>query len=184
MEALHGMVGERIRQRRKELGYSLRELGARTNLTASFLSQVENGQCSPSLSSLQRIAIALEVPMFAFLDTAPSLNPVIRADDRPQLQTADADISYELLSRDLSGQLMAVLIRIRPGGRRIAERLPKPTDELMYVLSGQLSITLDDQTHTLGPGDSIGYKGRSLREFAAAGDEETLVICCITPPVL
>ncbi len=97
--------------------------------------------------------------MFAFLDTAPSLNPVIRADDRPQLQTADADISYELLSRDLSGQLMAVLIRIRPGGRRIAERLPKPTDELMYVLSGQLSITLDDQTHTLGPGDSIGYKG-------------------------
>jgi transcriptional regulator with XRE-family HTH domain len=178
------MVGERIRQKRKELGYSLRELGARANLTASFLSQVENGQCSPSLSSLQRIAIALEVPMFAFLETAPSPNPVIRAEDRPRLHTSDADIVYELLSRDLSGQLMAVLIRIRPGGRRIAEELPKPTDELMYVLKGRLSITLADQTYTLGPGDSISYKGRSLREFAAADNEETWVICCITPPVL
>ena len=61
------MVGERIRQRRKELGYSLRELGSRTNLTASFLSQVENSRSSPSLASLQRIATALGVPMFAFL---------------------------------------------------------------------------------------------------------------------
>ena len=63
------MVGEHIRQRRKELGYSLRQLGTRTSLTASFLSQVENDQCSPSLTSLQRIATALEVPMFAFLIT-------------------------------------------------------------------------------------------------------------------
>ncbi|MGC8780819.1 MAG: helix-turn-helix domain-containing protein [Anaerolineae bacterium] len=178
------MVGERIRQRRKELGYSLRELGARTDLTASFLSQVENGQCSPSLSSLQRIAIALEVPMFAFLETTPSPHPVVRQGERPRLHTSDAEIAYELLSRDLSGQLMAVLIRIQPGGHRIAERLSKPTDEMMYVLSGQLSITLEDQTYVLNPGDSISYRGQSLREFGAAGHEETSVICCITPPVL
>ncbi len=178
------MVGERIRQRRKELGYSLRELGARTDLTASFLSQVENGQCSPSLSSLQRIATALEVPMFSFLEAVPSPNPVIRADERPKLHISDVEITYELLSRDLSGQLMAVLIRLQPGGRRIAATLPKPTDELMYVLKGRLSITLDDQSYLLGPGDSISYKGRALREFAAADNEETWVICCITPPVL
>lgn len=177
------MVGERIRQRRKELGYSLRTLGARTNLTASFLSQVENSQCSPSLSSLQRIAIALEVPMFAFLDGAPP-SPVIRADERPKLDTCDAEICYELLSRDLSGQMMAVMIDIQPGGRRIAERLAKPTDEIMYVLCGQLSITIEDETYILNPGDSISYQGRSLREFAAAGHEEVRVICCVTPPVL
>ncbi len=178
------MIGERIRQRRKELGYTLRELGARTNLTASFLSQVENSQCSPSLSSLQRIATALEVPMFAFLDYTAPPSPVIRAGERPKLDTCDADICYELLSRDLGGQLMAVLIKVQPGGRRIAERLAKPTDELMYVLRGRLSITVGDQTYVLGPGDSISYEGRSLREFAALGEEELHVICCLTPPVL
>ncbi len=178
------MVGERIRQRRKELGMSLRGLGARTNLTASFLSQVENRQCSPSLSSLQRIATALEVPMFAFLDSTPPPSPVIRADERPRLDICDAEICYELLSRNLNGQLMALLICMQPGGRRIAERLSKPTDEVMYVLCGQLSITIEDQTYILNPGDSVSYEGRSLREFSAAGAEEVQVICCITPPVL
>jgi transcriptional regulator with XRE-family HTH domain len=63
------MVGERIRQRRKKLGYSLRELGTRAGLTASFLSQIENNQCSPSLASLDRIATALEAPMYVLLDS-------------------------------------------------------------------------------------------------------------------
>jgi transcriptional regulator with XRE-family HTH domain len=178
------MVGERIRQRRKELGYSLRELGARTDLTASFLSQVENNRSSLSLASLQRIATALEVPMFAFLNGAHQPSPIIRAGERPQLDLCDADICYELTTRNLGGQLMAVIIRMQPGGRRIAEPLSKPTDELMHVLRGQLSITVDDQTYTLDPGDTISYGGRSLREFAALGNEEVQLLCCLTPPVL
>lgn len=178
------MVGQRIRQRRKELGFSLRELGARTGLTASFLSQVENHQCSLSLASLQRIATALEVPMFAFLDDSQPPSPIIRAVERPKLDICDAEICYELLSRNLNGQVMALLIRIQPGGRRIAERLSKPTDEVMFVVRGRLSITVEDQTHTLNPGDAISYEGRSLREFSALDDEEVQVLCCLTPPVL
>lgn len=178
------MVGPRIRQRRNELGYSLRELGARTNLTASFLSQVENGQCSVSLASLQRIATALEVPMFAFLENSPPPSPVMRASERPRLDISDPDICYELLSRNLGGQAMAIMIHVHPGGRRIAERLSQPTDEVMYVLTGHMSITIDEETYTLDPGDSICYAGRSLREFSALGDEEMQAICCVTPPVL
>jgi transcriptional regulator with XRE-family HTH domain len=178
------MVGERIRQRRKELGYSLRQLGARTNLTASFLSQVENNRSSLSLASLQRIATALEVPMFAFLNGAHQPSPIIRADERPQLDLSDADICYELTSRNLGGQLMAVIIDMQPGARRIAEPLSKPTDEIMYVMRGRLSITVADETYALDPGDSICYAGRSLREFAALGNDEVQVLCCLTPPVL
>jgi transcriptional regulator with XRE-family HTH domain len=178
------MVGERIRQRRKELGYSLRQLGARTDLTASFLSQVENNRSSISLASLQRIATALEVPMFAFLDGAHQPIPIIRADERPQLELCDTDIRYELTTRQLGGQLMAVVIRMQPGGRHVAEPLAQPTNEIMYVLRGQLSITVDDRTYILDPGDTISYGGRSLREFAALGSEEAQVLRCVTPPVL
>ena len=178
------MVGERIRQRRRELGYSLRELGSRTSLTASFLSQVENDQSSPSLASLQRIATALEVPMFAFLDGAHQPSSIIRASERPHLEFSDSGIGYELLTHDLGGQMMAVVIHIQPGGRRIAEPLSRPTEELMHVLRGRLSITVDDETYELDPGDTICYAGRSRREFAALGSETLQVICCLTPPVL
>jgi transcriptional regulator with XRE-family HTH domain len=178
------MVGERIRQRRKELGYSLRELGTRTNLTASFLSQVENDQSTPSLASLQRIATALQAPMFAFLNGVNASSSIIRTSERPRLTFADSGIDYELLTHNLGGQMMAVVIHIQPGGRRIAEPLSSPTEEWMHVLRGRLSITVDNQTHELAPGDTICYAGRSLREFAALGNEELQVICCVTPPVL
>ena len=39
---------------------------------------------------------------------------------------------------------MAIMIHLQPGGRRIAEPLSKPTDEIMHVLRGRLSITVDD----------------------------------------
>ena len=54
----------------------------------------------------------------------------------------------------------------------------------MYVLSGRLSITVDEETYLLDPGDTICYAGRALREFSALGDEELQVICCVTPPAL
>jgi quercetin dioxygenase-like cupin family protein len=122
--------------------------------------------------------------MFAFLDNGQPPSPIIRACERPRLDVCDAELCYELLSRNLNGQVMALLISVRPGGRRIAERLSKPTDEVMYVVRGRLSITIEDQTYALGPGDSISYEGRSLREFAASDGEELEVICCVTPPVL
>ncbi|MBM4458386.1 MAG: helix-turn-helix domain-containing protein [Chloroflexi bacterium] len=178
------MVGERIRQRRKELGLSLRELGVRTNLTASFLSQVENDQSSPSLASLQRIATALQAPMFAFLDGVSQSSSIIRTDERPRLSFSDSGIDYELLTHNLGGQLMAVVIRMQPGSRRIAERLSQPTEEFMHVLRGRLVITIEEQTHELAAGDTICYAGQSLKQFAALGSEEAQVICCIAPPVL
>jgi transcriptional regulator with XRE-family HTH domain len=178
------MVGERIRQRRKELGFSLRELGVRTNLTASFLSQVENDQSAPSLASLQRIATALEAPMFAFLDGVNQSSSIIRAAERPRLSFSDSGMDYELLTHNLGGQIMAVVIRMQPGCLRIAERLSQPTEEFMHVLCGRLAVTIEDQTHELAAGDTICYAGQSLKQFAALGSEETQVVCCLTPPVL
>ena len=69
-------IGKRVRERRKELGLSLRQLGKLAGVTASFLSQVENDQVSPSLNSLQSIATALNIPMFSLLDDTPSGNLV------------------------------------------------------------------------------------------------------------
>jgi quercetin dioxygenase-like cupin family protein len=122
--------------------------------------------------------------MFAFLDNTEPRSPIVRACERPKLETTDPEIAYELLSRDLGGRLMAIMIRVQPGGRRVAERLAQPTDEIMYVVAGSLSITIDDQVYTLEPGDSICYAGRSLREFSALGNDELQVVCCVTPPAL
>lgn len=176
-------IGERIRRRRNKLGLSLRELGARTGLTAGFLSQIENNQTSPSLDSLQEISTALNVPMFYFLDD-PQPCLVVRADERRKLYFPDSHIGYDLLAPDFTRQMMPLLIHLEPRARRVAQPLARPTEQWMFVLQGRLEISVGNETFQLEPGDSIYYDGDLLREFASSSDEELRLICCIMPPVL
>ena len=175
-------IGEKIRVRRNELGLSLRDLGSQAGLTASFLSQVENGQVSPSLNSLQSIATALNEPMFSLLNDTPSGN-VIRVADRRRFTFEDPHITYELLTPDFSRQMMAYIIRIKAHSKRIAQKLAKPTEQWMHVISGSMKIVVGDQEYLLNPGDTINYDGDLLVEFGSVSDEELRIICCITPPV-
>ena len=174
-------IGERIRRQRKKLGFSLRELGVRAGLTAGSLSQIENNQISPSLNSLQSIATALQVPMFYFLDNTQP-NTIVRTNERRKLYFPDSRMGYEVLSPELTRQMLPFLIQMEPGTRRVARQLFRPTEQWMFVLQGKLEITAGDDTHVLEKGDSIYFEGDLLREFAPAGDEKLQIICCMTPP--
>lgn len=54
-------IGERIKKSRNERGLSLRELASKVDLSASFLSQIEQGKASPSIENLKKIATSLDV---------------------------------------------------------------------------------------------------------------------------
>jgi len=177
------MVGKRIRRRRQEQGLTLRELADRIGMTAGYLSRVEHQQVTPSLDALQSIATALGVPMFFFLESRPS-EPVVRAGQRRQLSFPDSRIAYELLTSEWSSQMMAFLIRLQPGARRMTPPLSQPNEQWMFVLDGQLCITVDSTTYTLDKHDSILYDGNLLQEFACSGDQEVVILCTIIPPVL
>ena len=61
-------IGERVHQRRVELGLSIRELARRSDLSASFISQLERGKVNVSVDSLQRIAEQLNISILYFLN--------------------------------------------------------------------------------------------------------------------
>jgi transcriptional regulator with XRE-family HTH domain len=175
-------IGSRIRDRRNELGLSLRELGERTGVTAGFLSQVENDQVSPSLNSLQSIATALQVPMFSLLNDTPSGN-VVKAKERRKFKFEDSKISYDLLTTDFSRQMMAYLIYIEPHSKRIAQPLARPTEQWMHVVEGKMKIIIGDEVYFLDQGDTVYYDGDLLCEFGAVNDEKLVILCCICPPL-
>ncbi len=176
-------IGDKIKEHRHQKGLSLRELGEKAGVTASFLSQVENDQVSPSLNSLQSIARALEIPMFSLLIDEPAGN-VVRADERRRLKFEDDQISYDLLTPDFSRDMMAYLISIDPGVKRIAQPLAKPTQQWMHVISGTLEILIGEDRFLLEKGDTVYYEGDLLREFGSPNRQALTVLCCITPPVL
>ncbi len=175
-------IGKRINERRKEVGLSLRELGELSGLTASFLSQIENDQVSPSLNSLQSIAAALNVPMFYLINNAPK-GKIVKAHERSKIFFPDSNIGYDLLTPDFSRQMMAIFIRIKPHKKRIAMPLAKSTEQWMHIISGDMLIIIGDESYNLEPGDTIYFDGDLLKEFGSTSDDELVIICCITPPV-
>lgn len=59
-EQLHRVIGDTIRQLRKEKDLTLKQMSRRTGLSVSLLSQIERAESSASISSLYKIALALE----------------------------------------------------------------------------------------------------------------------------
>ena len=199
-------LGYKLKQRRVEMGFSLRELARRTDLTASFLSQVENDKTSVSLESLTRIAESLEVPLFYFLsdkishdETSPGQrinpdpnnsysgyesSPVLKPEHRPRLMLPVTGVEYEKLVMGTGKKMEALFGRLAPGSGNIARRLREPTEEFIYVLSGKLLVGLDVDDYVLLPGYTIYFEGEKLQKLMCASeDEEVTWISVITPAV-
>lgn len=175
-------IGQRIRDRRQELGLSIRELGRRTDLTASFLSQVELGQANTSISSLRKIADALEVSMLFFFAESTHPDPVVRAGERPHIKFKDLPVTYELLTPDRSRKLELFIGHLAPNSGNIARKLSAQTEECIFVISGELTVGLISGVYMLNPGDSIYFYGEELESLSCESAEEVCWISCITPP--
>ena len=176
-------LGNRIRARRQDLSLSLRDVAAKTGLTASFLSQMERDMASPSLESLRKVSDALEVPIFYFLAEPLAQDPVVRCDQRLKLTLPRSNLTYELLSPSLNRKMEPFLVELAPGEKRITFPLREQTEEFVYVLQGQLEIQLGEATHLLEPGDSVYFEGALLRCLLARGDDVLRFISVITPSI-
>ncbi|MDX1522371.1 MAG: XRE family transcriptional regulator, partial [Anaerolineae bacterium] len=168
----------------KEAKLSLKELSKQVGLTASFLSQVEREESSPSIESLRKISQALKTPIFYFLAEENSTSPVVRRNQRLKLQKPNSQLVFELLTPDLNSQMEAILFEQEPGGGNYALPPHQYTEEFIYVLQGQLEVKLDDDVYELGPGDTIYFEGPRLQSLCAIGDQTLKVIAVVTPPVL
>lgn len=61
-------LGNKIRNRRKELGLTQPELAEKTKLTQGYISSVESGKYVPRAATLMVFAISLDLPPNAFLE--------------------------------------------------------------------------------------------------------------------
>ncbi len=76
-------AGRTLRNLRKEKSITLAQLSEQTNLSAGYLSQVERGIVDPSLSSLRKIATALDVPPMLLMDDPFSKNLTLHRHEQP-----------------------------------------------------------------------------------------------------
>lgn len=176
------MLGEKIRRKRMEKKITLRELADRVGLTQGFLSQVERGMTDPSITSLRRLAGALDVPIFYFLMDEEKSSPVVRRDSRQVLKFPASDLTFELLCPDLNRSIEMMMARLKPGAVTCEEPLAHPGEENIVVLQGNMKIQVGEEVYYLEEGDSIYYFSSIPHKIWSIGGEDLVFISAITPP--
>lgn len=63
MSEIATIVGQRLRQRRQELGYSQELTSEKAGLHPTYIGQVERGEKNATIESIEKICIALDLPM-------------------------------------------------------------------------------------------------------------------------
>ena len=165
-------IGRKLKELRQQQQLSLRALAARVDFSASFLSQVELGQVSPSIGSLDRIAQALGVYLSDLLSQSNTPNgPWLRHRKQASLHSDWSRATVEsLLPAQARGKTGIVLVRIEPGGQSGKWSSLSPSDEeLAFCLRGKAKVTITDKQYHLHEGDSIFYKANEISRWENPG---------------
>ena len=112
-------IGERIKKSRNDKGLSLRELASRVDLSASFLSQIEQGKASPSIENLKKIATSLDVKVsYLIEDEEETKNmEVVKRNERKYIESVDSNTKMALLTTsNIDKTMEPILYEIGPNG--------------------------------------------------------------------
>lgn len=169
-----GKIGNLIRDLRQSNGIKLKGLAARTGLTPSFISQVEREIVSPSLSSLDKIASALKVPLgYFFKDEMFKDLVIVREKERHKVINDEYNSSCENLIPGLTNtHCTPLLFTLSAGGETGRQLRAHRGDEFGIVLKGKVKVEIDSKEFMLQKGDSIYCRyGHSQRVINAGNDE-------------
>lgn len=149
-------VGLRLRAFRQERGLSLRALAELCDLSPNTISLIERGTSSPSVSTLQRLATALGVPITAFFTDPVERMSVImtRADERAT--SGSSSVVLESLGYGLEQQACdPFLVTLKEGASSGDRLMMHAGHELVFCIKGELDYEVAGEHHRLIPGDAL-----------------------------
>ncbi len=173
-------LGARVRALRRERGLTLKALGRRARLSHPFLSQVERGLARPSVSSVERIADALGVPV-AQLWAPPRRRDAVRLMRREEARPVEHEAVGVV--RELLSEVGAPGVREWSSGTRRwpDERTVAAGEVLLYVARGALDVELDGNVYELDEGDAVLFDGAIPHRLRRRGGPGTRALLVTTP---
>jgi XRE family transcriptional regulator, regulator of sulfur utilization len=179
----NGVVGERIRHLREAMDLSLRDLAARTGVSAPMLSQVERGETSPSLAVAGKIASGLELSLSQLLRLDEGRHVVItRSSERRSRRKGGHAV--EELTPPLPGQRADVSVHtlaagVATGGPDDPPMHEPGSRETAVVLEGSVDLFIDGERHELAEQDSVTFDADLPHQFENNTETEARLLAVV-----
>lgn len=120
---MHTLIGQRLKALREHKQLSQGAIGERSGLLRCYISRVENGHTVPSLETLEKLARALQVPLYQFFYEG--------SDEPPSIKLADTGYGWGGLGKDA---------RTFGRFRRLLQQIDGEDAKLLMVMAQKLSL--------------------------------------------
>jgi transcriptional regulator with XRE-family HTH domain len=184
-------IGQKLRQLRLRKKIALVDLGKHTGLSASMLSQLENGKLIPTLPTLARIAMVFDVGLEHFFSDKKLRRPfsIVRKEERMTFpDRPDNPVPgyfFEVLAFGISEKsLSAYLAEFPKHPYGEAREHIHSGSEFVYVLEGRLGINYQSEEYFLHAGDSVYFDGSESHSYFGQSDPPAKAIVITSPPRL
>ena len=174
-------VGHGLRKLRSERNLSIRALAEKSGLAVNTLSLIENGKTSPSCSTLQQIAAALDVPVTAFFETELPQNTVVHVRACQRSHAAFTHGTLEDLGAGLRNRVVEpFIVTLKPNAGSGATFIVHTGHEFVYCLRGRIIYTVEEHPYLLEPGDSLLFESHLPHRWqnVDAGPSQALLVLC------
>ncbi|WP_160153686.1 helix-turn-helix domain-containing protein [Microbulbifer sp. ALW1] len=160
-------LGRHLQNLRMARGISLSQLAAAAGIAKSNLSRLEQGNGNPTLDTIWRIAVQLEVPFSQLVE--PMTSPV-----------EDEGVLVRLIDRGGDNpQVDAYWMSCAPQTLRVAETHTPGATESVMVISGVLEAGLEGHTRLLGPGESHSFPADHPHLYRTGDAWATLLVTIV-----
>lgn len=169
-DAVSVNVGKRLAELRQERNLSMRALARASGLSANALSMIERGRTSPSVSTLHRLAEAMQVPVTAFFRREAERQKVVfcKAAERTHLPFARG-LWEGLGGEHFIGRVEPFMLTLEAGGTSGPHGMLHSGHEFVLCLRGQLEYRLEGQRYLLQQGDSLLFAAQMRHTWRNPG---------------
>jgi DNA-binding transcriptional MerR regulator/quercetin dioxygenase-like cupin family protein len=172
-------IGGHLRQLRASRGLSLAQVASAVGISVGFLSALERSQMSGSVGTLRKLARFYKTNILDFFDAQGASSRQVRPTERKVLE-AGAGVRMELLAWG-NTVMEPHLFRVAPESGS-GESYAHEGEEFIYVLRGDLEITVDGEEYRLKSGDSFYFESATPHRWKNPGRKETWLLWVNTPP--
>ena len=174
-------IGDRLRAARQDGGLTLEKVAEATGLTKSFLSRLERDEVSPSVASLVSVCEVLGIRVGELFESPQT--QLVRAAEGRRINFGGRKVREFLLTPGTQSHLQVIHSTIEPSGHGGDELYTLDCDvEFVYVIRGELTVTLSNETVRLSTGDAFTFPGREPHTWGnGRKDAECEILWALAP---
>lgn len=174
-------VGDRLREIRTSREMSLRVLAMKSGLSIHTLSMIEKGKTSPAISTLYKLAGALDVPLTFFFNPDNNRKQVIflKADERTHMPFTRGVVEG-LGGENFMGNVEPYMVTLESSANSGPQVMSHSGHEFVLCLRGTLEYHVEHKMYELSPGDSLLFAAYLKHRWKNPGKTVATVLIVVS----